>query len=399
MRVSRAAIMTLCLLAAPSAQTDKQLVRPLPGQTPPYSLAIKAGGTIYVAGQLPTDEKGALVAGDITVQSKQVFDNLRGILQQAGSSLDQVVHATVMLQNAADFPALDALYRQQFKGDPPARTTVIGTMVRPGALIEIQVTAVPNGAERKAILPAGWMKPTSPYSYAIKSGDTLYLSGLVSRNGKDNSQVQGDIATQTKTLMDNAGEILKAAGMGYGDLVTGHVALKDMKNFAPMNDVYRAYWEKDRPARVSCEVSPPGTLDVEITFVAVKGSSPREVIVPARADGTPGQSGPNFSPAIRVGNRLFISGGVGSTDTNAGDMKAQTAETLTRFGPALKTAGFTYQDIVAADVYVTDVQKFNDMNDGYRPFFASDPPVRATLGVRRLAGESALVEIMVTAVK
>jgi 2-iminobutanoate/2-iminopropanoate deaminase len=399
MRVSRAAIMMLCLLAAPSAQTAKQIVRPLPGQTPPYSLAIKAGGTIYVAGQLPTDDKGNLVQGDIKVQARQVFDNLRAVLGKAGSSLDNVVSATVMLQSAADFPALDSLYREQFKGEPPARTTVIGSMVRSGALIEIQVTAVPNGAPRKAILPAGWAKPTSPYSYAIQSGDTLYMSGLVSRSGKDNSQVQGDIATQVKTIMDNAGEILKAAGMSYGDLVAGHVALRDMKLFAPMNDAYRVYWEKDRPARVSCQVSPPGTFDVEITFVAVKGSSPREVIIPGRADGTPGQSGPNFSPAIRVGNRLFISGGIGSTDKNAGDMKAQTAETLTRFGPALKAAGFTYQDIVAADVYVTDVQKFNDMNDGYRPFFTADPPVRATLGVSRLAGESALVEIMVTAVK
>jgi 2-iminobutanoate/2-iminopropanoate deaminase len=399
MRVSRAAIMMSCLVAGLSAQSDKQFVRPLPGQTPPYSLAIKAGGTIYVAGQLPTDDKGALVPGDIAVQAKQVFDNLRAVLKPAGSSLDQVVSATVMLQNAADFPALDALYRQQFKGEPPARTTVIGSMVRPGALLEIQVTAVPNGAPRKAILPAGWMKPASPYNYAIQSGDTLYLSGLVSRNSKDNSQVQGDIATQVKTIMDNAGEILKAAGMSYGDLVTGHVALRDMKQFAPMNDAYRVFWEKDRPARVSCQVSPPGTFDVEITFVAIKGSSPRVAIIPARADGTPGQPGPNFSPAIKVGNRLFISGGIGATDKNAGDMKAQTAETLARFGPALKAAGFTYKDIVASEVYVTDVQKFNDMNDGYRPVFPADPPVRATLGVTRLAGESALVEIMVTAVK
>ena len=400
--MSRIALIVVCLVAGAAAQSGsagKQFVRPLPGQTPPYSLGIKAGGAIYVAGQLPTDDKGNLVQGDITVQAKQVFDNLRYVLGQAGSSLDNVVTATVMLQNASDFPALDALYRTQFKGDPPARTTVIGTMVRAGALLEIQVTAVPNGAERKAILPAGWAKPASPYSYAIKSGDTLYLSGLVSRNGKDNAQVQGDMATQVKTIMDNAGEILKAAGMGYGDLVTGHVALRDMKQFAPMNDVYRTYWEKDRPARVSCEVSPPGTFDVEVTFMAIKGSSPREVIIPNRADGTPGTAGPNFSPAIKVGNRLFISGGTGNTDKNAGDMKAQTAETLARFGPALKAAGFDYKDIVASDVLVTDVQKFNDMNDGYRPLFPADPPVRATRGIRRLAGEGALVEIMVTAVK
>jgi 2-iminobutanoate/2-iminopropanoate deaminase len=401
MRMSHAAIVIVMvsLVAGLTAQSGKQFVRPLPGQTPPYSLGIKAGGAIYVAGQLPTDDKGNLVAGDITVQAKQVFDNLRAILKQSGSSIDNVVHATVMLENAADVPALDQLYRQQFKSEPPARTTVIGKMVRPGALLEIQVTAVPDGVERRAILPAGWTKPASPYSYAIKSGDTVYLSGLVSRSGKDNAQVQGDIATQVKTIMDNAGEILKAAGMSYGDLVSGHVALRDMKLFAPMNDAYRVYWEKDRPARVSCQVSPPGTFDVEITFVAIKASTPREAIIPARADGTPGQAGPNFSPAIRVGNRLFISGGIGSTDKNLGDMKAQTTETLTRFGPALKAAGFGYKDIVAADVYVTDVQKFNDMNEGYRPFFQTDPPVRATLGVTRLAGENALVEIMVTAVR
>jgi 2-iminobutanoate/2-iminopropanoate deaminase len=400
MRLIRTAAFLLSVVViGVSAQSSKQFVRPPAGQTPPYNLAITAGGVIYVAGQLPTDDKGNLVAGDITVQTKQVFDNLRGILRQAGSSLDNAVTATVMLQNAGDFPAVDQIYRQQFKGEPPARTTVIGSMVRPGALLEIQVTAVPNGVQRKAILPAGWMKPTSPYSYAIQAGDTLYLSGLVARNGKDNSQVQGDIGVQVKTIMDNAGEILKAAGMSYGDLVQGRVALKDMEKFAAMNEVYRGYWEKDRPARVSCQVSPPGTFDVEITFMAIKGSSPREVIIPARADGTPGQAGPNFSPAIKVGNRLFISGGTGSTPANDGDMKAQTTETLTRFGPALKAAGFDYKDIVASDVYITDVQKFNDMNEAYRPFFQTDAPVRATIGVGRLAGRGALAEIMVTAVK
>jgi 2-iminobutanoate/2-iminopropanoate deaminase len=400
--MSKTAVLVFCLVAGLSAQSGsarKQFVRPLPGQTPPYSLGVTAGGTIYVSGQLATNAKGDLVTGDFTVQAKQVFDNLRDVLRQAGSSLDQVVQATVMLQNASDFAALDQIYRQQFKADPPARTTVIGSMVRAGALLEIQVTAVPNGAERKAILPAGWIKPASPYSYAMKSGDTLYLSGLVSRNGKDNAQIQGDVAAQVKVIMDNAGEILKAAGMSYGDLATGHVALRDMKQFAAMNDVYRPYWEKDRPARVSCEAAPPGTYDVEVTFMAIKGSSKREVIIPARADGTPGQAGPNFSPAIKVGNRLFISGGTGNTDKNAGDMKAQTAETLARFAPALKAAGFDYKDIVSSEVLVTDVQKFNDMNDGYRPVFPADMPVRATLGISRLAGEGALVEIMVTAVK
>jgi 2-iminobutanoate/2-iminopropanoate deaminase len=400
MRRFRCAIVLLVLTAGLAAQSgNKQFVRPLPGQTPPYSLGITAGGVIYVAGQLPTDAKGAVVQGDITVQAKQVFDNLRAILKQAGSSLDHAVSAVVMLQNASDFAALDQFYRQQFTGDPPARTTIIGQMVRPGALVEIAVTAVPATVPRTAILPAGWMKPASPYSYAIKAGDTLYLSGLVSRNGKDNAAVPGDITVQTKTIMDNAGEILKAAGMSYADIAAARIALRDHDTFAAMNKVYASYWEKDRPARITTQSAPPGTFDIEITFVAITGSAAREAIIPPRPDGTPGQVNPNFSPAIRVGNRLFTSAGIGSTEANAGDMKAQTTEALTRLGLTLKAAGFDYKDVVSSDVFITDVAKFNDMNEGYRPFFATDPPVRATVGVDRFANTAVLMEIVLTAVK
>jgi enamine deaminase RidA (YjgF/YER057c/UK114 family) len=71
---------------------------------------------------------------------------------------------------------------------------------------------------------------------------------------------------------------------------------------------------------------------------------------------------------------------------------------LTRFGPALKAAGFDYKDIVASDVFVTDVQ--NSTRERRLPaFFQTDAPVGATLGIQRLAGAGALVEIMVTAVK
>src|SRR5579862_2899351 len=107
MRTPIAAAAFVVSVAALSAQSGKAFVRPPAGQTPPYSLAITAGGVIYTAGQLPTDDKGNLVAGDITAQAKQVFDNLRSVLQQAGSSLDNAVSAIVMLQNVSDFAALD----------------------------------------------------------------------------------------------------------------------------------------------------------------------------------------------------------------------------------------------------------------------------------------------------
>lgn len=80
-------------------------------------------------------------------------------------------------------------------------------------------------------------------------------------------------------------------------------------------------------------------------------------------------------------------------------MKAQTTEALTRLGATLKAAGFDYKDVVASDVFITDVARFNEMNDGYRPFFQIDPPARATVGVDRFGSPSVLREITLTAVK
>ena len=84
-------------------------------------------------------------------------------------------------------------YRGFWTKDPPTRTTVVADLVLPDALVEMSMVAVPKGGERVVIHPAGWVKSPNPYSYAIRTGDTLFLSGLVSRNGRDNVVVPGDV--------------------------------------------------------------------------------------------------------------------------------------------------------------------------------------------------------------
>ena len=70
------------------------------------------------------------------------------------------------------------------------------------------MVALRDGVERRVIHPASWLRSPSPYSYAIQSGNTLFLAGLVSRNGKDNTAVPGDMKTQTETVLQNATDIL-----------------------------------------------------------------------------------------------------------------------------------------------------------------------------------------------
>lgn len=378
-------------------QTSKQIVRVGPDLGLPFSPAVKAGGFVYASGTLATGAGGRLVPGDVKAQTRQVLDNLSTVLKAAGSSLEQAASVHVYLKRASDFAAMNEVYRTFWQKDPPARTTVVTELILPDALVEMSIVAIPAGGERRVIHPADWMTSPNPYSYGIKSGDTLFLSGLISRNGKDNSVVPGDIATQTKTVLDNASAILAAGGMSFADVVSSRVFLPDPAMFQDMNAVYRTAFPSKPPARAT--VGAGLTSDqylIEITLTAVQG--PHDAITTPNADGTPGRANPNLSSAIKVGNRLFVSGILGNNAENRTDTKAQTTEAMARIGRTLKAAGFDWADVVDGIVYITDVGDFAAMNEAYRQVIGSDFPARATVRTP-LMGADGRVELMFVAAK
>jgi 2-iminobutanoate/2-iminopropanoate deaminase len=383
------------------AQSSKQIITTGGNPNLPFSPAVKAGGFIYVAGTLGTDAKGAVAKGDIKAQTKQTLDNIAATLKAAGSSLANATSVTVYLRSASDFAAMNEVYSTFFTKDPPARTTVVvpQPLANADGLVEIAMVAVPNGGERTVVHPADWMKSPNPYSYGIKSGNTLFLSGLISRNGKDNTVVKGDITAQTKTVLDNGAAILKQAGMSFADVVSARIYLPDDTTFQAMNAAYRPYFgSTPPPARATVKAGLTSTdYAVEITMIAVKDPS-RKAFTTPNADGTPGTPNPNLSSAIQVGNRLYVAGILGNTAANKGDVKAQTTELLARVGRTLKAAGFDWANVVDGVVYLPDMTKFPDMNAAYRETFAKDFPARATVGTG-LMGADAAVEIMFTAVK
>jgi reactive intermediate/imine deaminase len=371
---------------------SKQIVTIGPAPVGPYSPAVKAGGFIYVSGTLAQDDAGALVsAGDVRAQTRRVIERIREILKAAGSSLDRVVSVTVYLRRAADFQAMNDVYRTYWAEDPPTRTTVVADFVLPGALVEISMIAVPTGGDRVVIHPKDWQRSPNPYSYAIRSGDTVFLSGLVSRNGRDNTVVKGDVTTQTKVVLDNAGELLKAAGLTHANVVSSRVYLPDTADFQAMNAAYRQYFPSAPPARATVQAALAGAdYVVEITLVA--SSAAKEAV----SDGRP--ANPNLSAAVRAGSRVYLSGMLGNTPETKGDPGAQTKETLARIKNTLAAAGLTPADVVDGVVYLTDVANFSAMNQQYRAFFERDFPARATVGTGLVAPDG-LVEIMLTAVK
>lgn len=110
--------------------------------------------------------------------------------------------------------------------------------------------------------------PIGPYSQAVNvsGGSTLYVSGQVAIE----LATQGDIRAETRKVMENIGAILRAAGLDYSHIVKASIFVKDMNNFAAINEVYGQFFPSEPPARETVEVARlPKDVNVEISVIAV----------------------------------------------------------------------------------------------------------------------------------
>lgn len=108
----------------------------------PYAQAVKVNGLVYTSGQIPLTPEGNLVEGSIEEQTKQVFANLQAVLAEAGSSLQDVIKATVFIKDMNEFAALNEVYAEHFGSHKPARSTVEVARLPKDVKVEIEVIAV-----------------------------------------------------------------------------------------------------------------------------------------------------------------------------------------------------------------------------------------------------------------
>lgn len=111
-----------------------------PGAIGPYSQAIKEGEWIFVSGQIPLEDSGALAAG-VKEQTRQALKNIAAILEAAGLGLEAVVKTTVYMTDLAHFAEMNEVYAQHFKAPYPARATLQVSALPKGASVEIEAVA------------------------------------------------------------------------------------------------------------------------------------------------------------------------------------------------------------------------------------------------------------------
>ena len=113
-------------------------------------------------------------------------------------------------------------------------------------------------------------EPIGPYSQAIQAGNLLFVSGQIAIQRSGGSLITNDIEEETKQVMVNLAEILKAAGTDFSKVVKSTIFLKDMGNFPKVNQIYGQYFTSEAPARETVEVSRlPKDVNVEISCIAI----------------------------------------------------------------------------------------------------------------------------------
>ncbi|MEE8523276.1 MAG: RidA family protein, partial [Thermoanaerobaculia bacterium] len=329
-------------------------------------------------------------------QLRQTLNNLRAVLAAAGMDFSRVVEANIYLSDLRLVSEeMSEIFVERFvENRRPALTTVQADIAIPNAVTEISMIAARPGVEIRRISPTGWPVAPARYSWGLMAGDTLFISGMASFDPKTGETVHGDAAVQTAQTMKNVGAVLEAAGLDFGDVVSCRVFLPDARDYGAMNEVYPTFFPGAAPARATVRahlIRPEWRIEVQCT--AVESDDRRAVLPP----GTEPRK--ILSPAIRVGDRLFLSGMVGrGPDGFPPDVSAQTEIVLEHLAATLAAAGMGFRDVRDATVFLSDIRYYAAMNEVYGRVVGSPPPARATVGLQ-LMSPLALVEIQMTASK
>ncbi|HEY6858540.1 MAG TPA: RidA family protein [Pseudolabrys sp.] len=392
-----------------------------------YSEASLASGLVFAAGQLASDFKTGVpqearkhpnfpfYGSDIKLQTDYILKNMARTFKAAGTSLDNVIKAQVFLMDLNDFNGFDEVWKQHFKVPPP-RTTIgtTGLLVK-DTLVEIDLIATLPDKPGKIIKSAA-PKPLANYSEAMQAGDLIFAAGQLAsdfktgvpasaRRGENFPFYGSDIQLQTEFVLENLKKTFEAAGSSLDHVVKAQVFMTNLNDFAGFDQVWKRYFK----------VPPPRTT------VGTSGLLVRETLVEIDLIGYVPRSGlkheviksgaprplANYSEAFTLGDFVFAAGQIAS-DYKTGvptearkhpnfpfygsDIKLQTTYILNNLKQTFEAAGSSIDNVVKAQVFLTDLKNFAAFDEVWKEFFKVPPP-RTTVGTTGLLVKDALVEI------
>ncbi|MBI3328850.1 MAG: hypothetical protein HYZ81_19370 [Nitrospinae bacterium] len=354
-----------------------------------FSLGLETPEAVWLSGHTASryaaDHGRIVVEGDIVAQSRVAYEKIATILQAAGLSLHDVVRTVdyVPIEGIADYARTAELRRELFGAQPPVTSTVVvNRLLRPTALIEIEVVASPGGSA---------LTETAPSVDAMHRalgrwvGDVVYLGAqLPLKPGMAESVARGDIVSQARQIYENAGRLLRASGLGWEHVVKTVEFLPPagLAQYRETGHIRREYLGPRFPAATGIimpHLTHPNAL-LQVDFVASR--LPKEIINP----GWSRYEKLTYLPAVKAGNLLFLAGqGALNPETqvveHVGDIVGQTRYVYANLMRVLQAAGAGPEAVVKAVEFVTPaaLPRYRETADLRREFF--QPPYPAATGI------------------
>jgi reactive intermediate/imine deaminase len=370
--------LTLLLVVVLALGAQQKAVVPAVGPAPvgPYSPGVVADGYLYVSGQ-GTETVDGQMPTTFEGQAEQTLENVKGVVEAAGLTLDHVVYTHAYLEDIRNSAALDRVYRRYFPKDPPARALIgVGRLL--GTPVEVNAVAVVNRDGRTPVQIPGW-DSGQPFSAGMLTHDRLFVSSLPGRT--TSGTIPTDPGAEVDAALDNFKAVVEAAGLSLAHVVFVNPYLTSAIPPPVMNELYAKRFEfGNTPARATIFVSALPAGHIVYTGVAVRDLPKRKAIRPKNM-----APSPTASPCVFAGDTLYCSAKSGFipgplSGIYAATVEHQLRQTMRNQLDNLEEAGLTFNDVVAANVYLDNLDDFSKMNAIYAPYFPGPvKPARTTV--------------------
>ncbi len=370
------------LLAFVVLSAQPRVVVPASGPAPvgPYSPGVIADGYLYVSGQGAATGDGRMPV-TFEAQAQQALDNVKAVVEAAGLTPAHVVYTHAYLEDISNSAALDRVYARYFPTDPPARA-LIGVAGLPGTPVEINAVAVLDLAGRTPVRVRGW-DPGQSFSPGMLTHDRLFISSLPGSAASGN--IPADAASEVVAALDSFQAVTEAAGLSLAHVVFVNPYLTSSIPSGIMNERYARRFEfGNTPARATISVSALPEGHIVYTGVAVRDLSKRKAVRPKNM-----APSPTASPCVFAGDTLYCSAKSGFIPGPVSGIYAATVEhqlrqTMRNQLDNFEEAGLTFNDVVAANVYLDNIDDFVKMNTVYAQYFPG-PVKPASTTVQQIA--------------
>jgi enamine deaminase RidA (YjgF/YER057c/UK114 family) len=386
------------------------------------SMVVKAGRRIFLRGQTGLDLQQRLIsAEDPAAQAEQAMENVKILLEEAGSSLEHVCKVTTYITDRAYREPVYNVVGRQLKGIPTVGTgLIVKGLAMPAMKVELDIDAVipAAGGHRRfrTFNTRDWFGQTNIYRdscMVVRTDDEIYLRGQTGAE-LDGSRFHGlghtpdDAALQAEQSMKNARTLLEEAGSGFQDVCKLRVYIGDRAYREPVYQVLGRHLGDTQPCSTGLIMR--GFARPEILFeidmaVSLSNGRPHRRLRGFHTDQQyrDGQKlGSRFCMAVRAGDRVYLRGQTGSTFdggfTGLGDPAAQADQAMRNVKQLLEEAGAGLDDICKVTTYITDRAFREPVYQTIGRHLKGVHPVGTGLIVDGLASTRLLVEIDVEAV-